>query len=195
MVGTIAPLVKAAKWTWVWSFVLHTIGGVAAGGLLGFVLGALGSIVLGARDPGSLLLGACMLALLAGLADVSGLGHPPSRRASVPQSWVNRWGPVRSAAVYGSVLGVGLTTVVPYWAFYWLLAWAFLNAEPGYGFALLAAYAGGRTAIVAAFSPVAARTNDSLEVITWIQERKGLFALPVGLGVFVWGAFGLLASH
>jgi hypothetical protein len=193
MVGTIAPLVKAAKRTWILSSIVHIVGGVAAGGLLGFALAVLGA-VLGVHGLGSLPVGA-MLAVLAGLADVSGIVGPPSRGVSVPQSWVKRWGPIRSCAVYGSVLGVGLTTVVPYWSFYWLLAWAFLSAEPGYGFALMAAYAGGRTTIIAAFGPAAVRTTDSLEVITWIQERKGLFALPLGLGVFVWGVFGSLASR
>jgi hypothetical protein len=187
MVGTIAPLVKVARVQWVGALVVQAMGSTVAAAAVGGVVGWAGGLWTEPRQLVSTAVAGAVLAALAGLADVSGLRVPSSKR-SVPKSWFDRWGTLRSSALYGSILGLGLSTVVPFASYYWLLAFAFLVGTGGYGALLLGAYGLGRTVSVLLLTPVMVRSTDTLQVALWLHEQRGTFAMAVGLALLAWSA-------
>jgi sulfite exporter TauE/SafE len=121
--------------------VLHVAGSTAGGVLLFGSLGVIGHLSLGGVPLAVRWAGAGVLSLVFGLNEFGLLRLPlPRNHHSVPQSWWFDLGPNQAALVYGFVLGLGVTTVVPFGTFYAVGAWALLAAGPGYGAALGAAY-------------------------------------------------------
>lgn len=122
MVGTIGSLVQVAKRQWLVSTGVFLLASMLGGGILGLVLGELG------RFPRSVLAETprfwvvIIFACIAASVDVGILRISVfTRYHSVPQRWWIIYGPVRASIAYGIVLGIGVTTFIPFAGFYVLL--------------------------------------------------------------------------
>ena len=135
MVGTIAPLVQVAKRQWLVSTSLFVAASTLASAVFGAMLGAVGQVLLGGGRP--LAVTALLLAICAALLAIIDLDivtiRTPTLLRSVPQIWWVRYGPTWGALVYGGVLGLGITTMVPFAGFYLPLIASMLLGPVGGG--------------------------------------------------------------
>ncbi len=122
--------------------------------MLGAFLGMIGHLlhymICGASNcqslsiAGSVIVG--LLALAYAVSDVGLLQLPrPSLMDRVPASWWQRWRPYRAAIAYGGTLGLGVTTYIPFGAFYLLCVWCVATGGIGYGALLMGIYGGVRS--------------------------------------------------
>ncbi len=123
MVGTIAPLVKVAPKQWLVSTTAFVLASSAGGALLGWSLGFAGA-ALGLDRPDPLLVGIAALGL--GLCEIA-LVRMPTLGRGVPSTWWKRLGPTVGAAAYGMVLALGVTAIIPFAGFYFILLGAFVS--------------------------------------------------------------------
>jgi hypothetical protein len=139
-----------------WAALLaHTLGSLVAGAGLGALLGAVGHAVLGARGltNGAVVVTAVGLAL--GLGEVGLLKLPVIQ---APRQTVKQWrellGAIGAPLAWGLDLGSGLTTYVPY-AAYWLVPLAAVaHGDVQYGALVLGMFGLARalTVVVASLS-------------------------------------------
>jgi hypothetical protein len=89
------------------------------------------------------------IALLYVLSDFGLLDVPhPTLMSAVPVTWWRKWRPYRASLLYGAALGLGVTTRIPFGAFYVLCILSFLHGNVLYGAALMATYGSARTLAV-----------------------------------------------
>jgi cytochrome c biogenesis protein CcdA len=132
-----------------------------------------------------------VLVLLLLVGAVLDLGLLPVRlpsRGSVPKKWWIAHGPVKASAMYGLVLGLGVTTFVPFATFYSLLvSAAYLGPIPG--LLVGAAYGLGRAvpvwvasiAIAGGRRPMAGQPNGffwRVEAL-WLHAQSDCWAVAV----------------
>lgn len=173
MVGTIVPLVKAASRTWFAVTTAFMVTSVIGGALVGVVAGALGS-ALGLRI-GEWLLPFAVTAVLLALIEIGALPVPiPTFGGSVPQSWWVRQPRVIAASAYGLVLGIGVTTFIPFASFYAVLAAYALAGVPS-GALVGASYGLGRAApvLAASLALIAGARYETLG--EWARVRRPAF--------------------
>lgn len=133
MVGTISPLVKGSKRQWLMSTTILVSASTVSAGALGAFLALITDPVVSSwslnRVETILGLSAIGATAVEALVPARIL---PCIRGSVPQKWWIKFGPNVGALMYGAVLGTGLTTVIPFAAFYWVaLAVALLGPTDG----------------------------------------------------------------
>lgn len=159
MICTIGSLVQETsnRWRWLLSVSLFTIACLGSSMLLGALLGALGYLVRGwvratfvhvaFPHAGAWLIG--LLALAYAVSDVGLLRLPhPNLTQAVPITWWRRWQPYGAALAYGSALGLGVMTRIPFGAFYVLCTWCVLKGDPTYGALLLGTYGAMRSLVL-----------------------------------------------
>lgn len=183
MAGTIAPLVKAAKRQWTVSVVMFMVASTAAGAFAGFLVGAVGFGLFPSFEVAHLVLGLAALSL-ALLELTPALPRMPSFGSSVPASWWTRFGPTLGAAAYGGVLGVGITTIVPYASFYLLPVAAFILG-PAHGAAIGACYGFARSLPVPLASLAVAVGADATTAGDWALGPQRHMAKPALAAVLV----------
>lgn len=156
MIETIGSLVQETNkhLRWLGAAGLHVVGAVATSALLGLVLGAVGLVL--PRPPLTWAVAtgvAGVAALLYALSDIGMIDLPhPTLMPAVPVTWWRRWRPYRAPLMYGAALGLGVTTRIPFGAFYVLCILSFLRGSVLYGAILMATYGLTRTLTVAASS-------------------------------------------
>ncbi|HUS14696.1 MAG TPA: hypothetical protein VM536_06715 [Chloroflexia bacterium] len=150
MISVIMPLVQRQRhWIfWLVRGIIYLLASMAGGALLGALLGAGGALLRGIL-PFAVIAGAALvLALAYGLHELGVLRLPhPEMAWQVPNRWILRR-PLLGAAAFGALLGAGIFTYIPFTAFYLLLAWEVLLANPWAG-ALLGAIYGATRALPA----------------------------------------------
>lgn len=159
MVGTIAPLVKVAPASWAISITLFVTASMVAGAVGFSVIAHLGSVA--ALSPYTVFVLAFVTMQGLALAELTPSAvRMPSLGWSVPRTWWERFGPTIGSTIYGSVLGLGVTTVIPYAGFYALMAMAvFLGPQTAvaigitYGFARALPVLLASTAVVLGTDP------------------------------------------
>lgn len=177
MVSTIGPLVKAASSTWAGCAAAFTAASMLAAAMFGALIGAIGHMISSIAPLASpALVGvaalACALIELRALPVTS-----PYCARSVPQDWWRRYPPTYAAIAYGAVLGVGVTTVIPFAAFYFVLS-ACLLAGPIGGAMVLSCYGLGRALPLLGGSVAILYGLDVREVAEWpINKRRHAHAL------------------
>jgi hypothetical protein len=126
--------------------VLHGLSGAIGGAGLAVAVWAF-SIPVRTLLPRTVVVG--LFACVAVLAMAADTVHTPmpARHIQVPKSWYGRYGPVRSYALYGLVLGAGLLTDIPYAVTYTIFA-SGLVLPIGLAVLLGALFGLGRTAVV-----------------------------------------------
>jgi hypothetical protein len=176
MVGTIAPLVKGPKGQWTISVALYVAASTASGAFAGYLVGAAG--LLFAPEPEVIKLVLGLAALTLGLLELApGLPRLPSLGSSVPASWWTRFGPTLGASAYGAVLGIGISTIVPYASFYLLPVAAFLLG-PAHGALIGASYGLARSLPVPLASLAIARGADASTAGDWALGPQRRTAKP-----------------
>lgn len=159
MIGTIGSLVQETsnRWRWFLAASLYTIACVSTAMLLGAVLSVLGhmlrNLVGGAAvssafpHAGSWLTG--LLALAYAASDMGWLWMPrPVLMKAVPITWWRWWRPYGAALAYGAALGLGVTTRIPFGAFYVLCACCMLKGDVTYGTFLMGTYGAARALVL-----------------------------------------------
>ena len=159
MIGTIGALVQESsnRWRWLLSASLYTLACVCTSLLLGTGLGVLGHLLQGwvhmaAFNVSYTRLGAWVIGLLALAYAVSDLGWLPMPRPTlahaVPITWWRWWRPYGASLAYGAALGLGITTFIPFGAFYVICGWCILKGDPLYGALLLGTYGAMRALVI-----------------------------------------------
>src|SRR6185437_9008521 len=165
MIMTIGSLVQETsnRRRWIIAASLYTTSCAATALLFGAVLGGIGALVRQAMCGlfGSLTcapsskatsLGTGVVGALAVAYALSDLGYlrlpRPMVMYAVPVTWWRRWRPYGAALAYGAALGVGLTTRIPFGAYYVLCAWCLVQGNVLYGMALLGTYGLARALIL-----------------------------------------------
>jgi hypothetical protein len=145
--------------------------------------------------PGAVLplaVGLGVVALVYSLHELGFVQLPvPGREWQVPASWV-RHGFYRSAAVFGSVVGFGVFTRVPYASLPVLLAWLFVTGNPVYG-----AIAGAVYGALRAFSIYSSASTQDAEGLVGLNQRLMRYASalhrPTGVALATFATYLLVA--
>lgn len=121
-----------------------------AGGAIGVAFAAAGAgvdaLASGAKVPLAIALGAVTLAYA--LHELGFIRLPvPSRDWQVPASWV-RNGFYRSAVIFGSIVGFGVFTRIPYASLPILLGWLLVSGDVAYGLVAGSVYGVTRAASI-----------------------------------------------
>ncbi|HAF08680.1 MAG TPA: hypothetical protein DCK98_01165 [Chloroflexi bacterium] len=157
---------KVARRVWYRCIVAYIGASTVAGAVFGGTIGLLGSAVV----PGRLLVPSTVFGLAALACALVELHvvpvTPPFCARSVPQEWWRRFRPTYAAIAYGAVLGIGVTTVIPFAAFYFVLFTVVLAGPLG-GALILAAYGFGRAVPVLVGSLAISRGLDVAAVAGW----------------------------
>ena len=106
------------------------------------------------------------------------LGIPTLHR-SVPQAWWVLYGPTRGALAYGVVLGLGVTTVIPFAGFYLMLLLIVVLGFPA-GTLIGIAYGFGRSLPVWLASLAIALGAGTRGVGNWVMLRRDVSKLACG---------------
>jgi hypothetical protein len=202
MIGTISPLVQGARSQW-WRSVASLVAGSVAGGAVVFAcLGSFGSVVVGGLPPLGRwgIIGLVGIVLAAREFGLIRLPLPTVHR-SVPPSWWIQRGAIRGAFAYGFVLGMGVTTVIPFGSFYLIAGCAFLAGDPLYSLGLGVAYGAARAFPVLGTSYLVGRSDRQStwqvtsvltdQINAWEGHARWLNA--VAAGIFA-GAAATLAA-
>jgi hypothetical protein len=127
-------------------FVSMTVAGAALGVAFAAAGAGVDSFASGAQLPLAIALGIVTLAYALHELEVVRL-PVPGRYWQVPASWV-RNGFYRSAVIFGSTVGFGVFTRIPYASLPILLGWLFVSGNVGYGFAAGLVYGVTRAASI-----------------------------------------------
>lgn len=159
MIGTIGSLVQEAssRSRWLTSASLYSLACVSTSVLLGALLATAGGWLARLVPEGRMLpwpssraeglIGIIAVAYAFSDAGLIRLPHP-NVMSAVPVTWWRWWGPRRAALAYGAALGLGVTTRIPFGAFYVLCAWCVLGTDPLYGALLMGTYGASRALVI-----------------------------------------------
>lgn len=167
---------------------------IFAGTAIGAVSATAGAILLalvpGAQVPLAVALG--FVTLLYALSEVGFINLPvPGRDWQVPATWV-RDGFYRSAAVFGSTVGLGVFTRVPYASFPILLGWLFVSGNVVHGALGGSVYGICRAISIYSSAPY----SGTEELVEWNQRIMAMIPAVhklTGAALAAFGAYLLLA--
>jgi hypothetical protein len=143
LIGTIGPLVKAAKHTkqWLPLLALYTLGSSLAAMLVGAIVGLLGSAVMKSQWRSPALLGVAIIGIVFALSDFEIVGmHTLTFRRQTCPVWWRDFGPLLATALWGFDLGLGFSTIRVASLYWIVLLVIFILASPVRGAAILAGY-------------------------------------------------------
>lgn len=153
MLASITPLGERGRSNrWSTTVVAHVVGGAAAAGAQGMVLGAAGSVVAAGQEVRAVLMAAAVAAAVA--LDVLGVPRPGLRR-QVAEEWIDRYRGWVYGAGFGLQLGLGWATIVTTWLVWAALAGMLLAGGPVLGALVGVAFGLGRVLPVLATVGVA----------------------------------------
>jgi hypothetical protein len=214
MIATIGSLVQETSRPGRWrsAVALYLLGCVSTASALGASLSLVGHLVRrslcagtscsGGSGKVSLAVGG-FLALGYGLSDLGVLRLPrPVIMYAVPVTWWRRWQPYGAALVYGAALGLGITTRIPFGAFYVLCGWCALQGNVLYGALLLGSYgiARGLALLPASWTVYHRSGNEACERamsecrLVQLGSHARRVRVVVAAGLLVFGAQLLLSS-
>jgi hypothetical protein len=142
MLSSITPLGERGRGSsWGVTVASFALAATLAGAALGWLLGAVGSLVLGGADAGARLaiLAAATAVALAFDLGLGGLRLPTPRR-QVNENWLGAYRGWVYGAGFGLQLGLGAVTIVTTAAVYLMLLAALLTADPAAGAAIGGAF-------------------------------------------------------
>jgi sulfite exporter TauE/SafE len=113
--------------------------------------GQCGAAPNGALSGAQALVGVCAIAYAASDLGFIALPRPVIMQA-VPVTWWRRWLPYKAALAYGAALGLGVTTRIPFGAFYVILLSAAAQGNVVHGAVLVGAYGFARAVVLPVIS-------------------------------------------
>lgn len=167
---------------------------ILAGTAVGAVFATAGALLHGAWPDGQVPLALALggITLLYALSEVGFIRLPvPGRDWQVPADWV-RDGFYRSAVIFGSTVGFGVFTRVPYASLPILLGWLFVSGNVLYGALAGFVYGVFRAASIYSSAPHA----DTEELVEWNQRIMAMIPSVhklTGLALAAFGAYLLIA--
>ncbi len=150
-----------------------TFGSIIAGATLTGAMGALGGAIASGLDTSAVVLAAGVLALAAGVLDLSPL-TPWTPRRQVNENWIGRYRGWVYGTGFGIQLGLGFAVFVMSWGYYAMLGIALLTASPLAGASLGAAFGLGRGILL-----YLSRWITSPERLAVFHQRMAALKAPV----------------
>ena len=200
MVGTIVPAVsgQAEQRRGRLGLFYYALGLLVGGGLVGFLLGGIGTVVRKAiywngLQSWHVVLFVGILAVLGGASEVNLLKVPaPQSHWQVPRTWLTRWGYRTALFLYGLVLGAGFLTPIAGFSFYTIVL-VLITVGPNLMLGpplIFAAFALARALPVAALTSAVESGGDMGTYLTEIGALRtavsvGNGMLSAGLGAFL----------
>jgi hypothetical protein len=167
-----------------------TLAGAALGAAFAGAGAALRAAWDGAELPIALALGAITLAYA--LSEIGFISLPvPGRDWQVPATWV-RDGFYRSAVIFGSTVGLGVFTRIPYASLPILLGWLVVSGNVVYGVAAGLLYGVMRAASIYS----SASYEDTEELVQWNQRIMAMIPSVhqiTGVALAAFAAYLLIA--
>ncbi len=144
MLSSIHPLGERARHNrWAITVSAFTLGAVVSGSAVGAVLGLIGSATAATLSGTTLLAVTAIIALLAGILDLSKVRAPgPARQ--VNETWIGAYRGWVYGGAFGLELGLGLMTYVVTWGVYATYVAAYLTVSPMWGALIGAIFGLGR---------------------------------------------------
>jgi hypothetical protein len=175
---------------WLQRATVYFVSMTLAGAALGAVFAAAGvgvrALAPDAERPLAIALGA--VALVYALRELGWISLPvPGRDWQVPASWV-RNGFYRSAAIFGSVVGLGVFTRIPYASMPILLAWLFVSGNLPLGIATGTLYG-----LMRALSIYSSASSREVEQLVKLNQR--LIALTPSVHQITGAALAAFAAY
>ncbi len=144
MLSSIHPLGERARNNrWGLTVAAFTLGAVVSGATVGLVLGAVGSVLFPV-DPSVLVAGTAIVALVAGILDLSGL-RPPGPARQVNENWIGAFRGWVYGGGFGVELGLGMLTYVVTWGIYAVFLASVFTTSPLSGALVGATFGLGRS--------------------------------------------------
>lgn len=195
MVNTIPAVSRMAgrgRWLTTSSVFLST--SAIAGAFFGLILGVLGLPIVKIIGKEDTLLILAVIVFALGLGELGLVSIPRLQRdKQVPATWRGRFPPEIVAALYGSMLGVGVLTRITFASFYGLVIWTLLS-----GAVVNSAFIFGTFGFVRAMPPVLfgpwLRNSDvaysftvTLVPLQWpVSRLSGFTLITLGVGSVAW---------
>jgi hypothetical protein len=148
LLGALTPLVqwRNGYGQWLAAVATYSAAGLISSGVTGFLIGESGSWLMNpmlARLLLALILP--MAAIISAAREIGLIRFPvPERKVQTESLWMNRFGPLQAAAMWGFHLGFGFTTRVTYMGYWLLVLSIFALHDAKVGAALLGIYWLGR---------------------------------------------------
>ncbi len=136
---------------------------IVSAGIVGILCGILGALLAGLAAPVLVIVAALIgiVAVVYGLGEVTRANlWVPQRHWLVPSQW-SWYGSLRYAAAFGSILGAGFFTLIPFIGYHILLIVCVLVADPIRSGALMTFFAMARTLPVMA-----------IPLVMWIRKEE-----------------------
>jgi sulfite exporter TauE/SafE len=180
MLSSIHPLgEKGRNNKWSLTIASFTLGSVAAGSLVGFGLGWVGSFAFQSVSDQVLLIATAATAVFAGALDIVAITPPGSER-QVNETWIGHYRGWIYGGSFGIELGLGLMTYVVTWGVYATLIAETLTASPLWGALVGAVFGLGR-----AVAPLLAGRIDRPSRLTSFHQRMARLGAPVRKGAAI----------
>ncbi|HVR77968.1 MAG TPA: hypothetical protein VMS99_06195 [Acidimicrobiia bacterium] len=149
MLSSIHPLGERARHNrWTVTVGAFTVGALASGAAVGILLGATGSMAL-SLDRDALLVSTAVVALVAGVLDLTGVKAPGPNR-QVNETWIGAFRGWVYGGGFGLELGLGFATYIVTWGVYATFLAATLTASAVGGALVGATFGIGRSLSVVA---------------------------------------------
>ena len=159
MLASISPLGERARGNrWGLTAAAYASASIAAGAVVGAVLGSAGAVVGLGRSSSLLILSGAAVA--AGVWDLTAAVRLPTWRRQVNEDWLARYRGWVYGLGFGAQLGVGVVTVVTTATMYAWMVGAFLAASPVAGAGIGAAFGAARALPLVLVAPL--HTADAL---------------------------------
>lgn len=142
MIGSITPLGERAPklGRWMKRALLYAGAATVAGATVGYGVGYLGSFLPEVLSARPLVVGLAGAAFVYAFHELGIVQLPaPGSPWRVPVEWAN-WSYYRSAIMWGTALGTGLLTALPFPGYLVLLGWLAAIGNPYYGLAVAGLY-------------------------------------------------------
>ena len=181
---------------WLQRATVYALSMTFAGAATGAAFAAAGAGLRLVWDDAALPLGLALgaVTLVYALSEVGLISLPiPGRDWQVPATWV-RNGFYRSAAIFGSTVGFGVFTRVPYASFPILLGWLFVSGNVIYGIIVGLVYGIARAISIYSSAP----HKDTGELVQWNQRIMAMIPAvhrATGLALATFAAYLLIAPN
>ena len=195
-IGMTAPFAGFAPGIWVKCVSAYTLGGFATSYLVGLSIAGLGTLVLVpfAMGPLVLFIGAGVIGVLMLLREFGIINFsPPQCDLQTHKTWAEEFGLVTAAGMWGSHIGLAVTTVITHGGLYPLLLIA-LASGLGNGEWILVAFWFGRVVTLWLTPFLTGRTNDGVRIFEALSQAVPAFRASAVCGVAILSSTCIVVS-
>ena len=180
---------------WFRSVLAYTVAGCLSAGLVGGLLGTIGSWLGGGPANVIAFYVIAFFSLVLAAREWQWLDFKlPERRLQTAKTWAHEFGFVTASAMWGLHIGLGFATRITYGGFWVLVAAAIALGNPMYGAVLMVVYWLGRALPLWVTPALLESGSDAVELSETIFDHQLVYNRVVGI-TLVWSAvvFVLLA--